>query len=372
MSYDRIVVKIGTSTLTGGSVHLEMPRVVDLVRQVSAMMDMGTKVVFVTSGAVAAGRELLNYPHLSKHIPGKQILASVGQPRLMSIYMDLFRMYGKVAAQVLLTRKDFIERRSYLNARSTVEGLLSQNVIPIINENDTVATEEIKFGDNDTMSAFVSGLIGADLLVLLTDQDGLYDMNPLTNEEARLIELVDAPVVPAYVWDAAGESGSGLGTGGMTTKVRAADIARRMGTSVMIANGNMADILVRIAAGERFGTVFRPTNTILESRKRYLMTGFRSNEASIILDAGAAKAVSHGKSLLPAGITGITGDFDRGDTVKMVSNNGEEIAIGMVNYSSQEVKRLCGAKASEIESILGYTYADEVIHQDNMIKGEIQ
>ncbi len=372
MSYERIVVKIGTSTLTGGSTHIEMPRMIDLVRQLSRMMDYGIKTILVSSGAVAAGRELLNYPHLSKHIPGKQILSSVGQPRLMSIYMDLFKMYGKTAAQVLLTRSDFKQRRSYLNARSTIEGLLDQNIIPIINENDPVATEEIKLGDNDTMSAFVSGLVGADLLVLLTDQDGLFDMNPANHSEAHLIELIDSAVVPPYVWEAAGGSQSGMGTGGMTTKVRAADMARRMGTSVMIANGEIVDVLIRIAAGERFGTVFRPTNTVPESRKRYLMTGFRSNDAAILLDAGAAGAVQKGKSLLPAGITDVQGEFDRGDTVKMIDQNNEEVAIGMVNYSSREVKRLCGVKASEIETILGYTYADEVIHQDNMIKGEME
>ncbi len=370
MAYERIVIKVGTSTLTGGSNHLDKPRLVDLARQLSVIASHGTMVTLVSSGAVAAGRELLNYPHLSKHIPGKQILASVGQPYLMSIYMDLFKIYNLAAAQILLTRNDFIHRKSYLNARNTIEGLLGQHVIPIINENDTVSTDEIRVGDNDMLSAYVSGLIGADLLVLLTDQDGLFDMNPELHAEAKLIDLVDGVEIPSFVWEAAGGSLTGMGTGGMLTKVRAADVARRMGTPVMIANGTIPDVLLRIAAGERFGTVFRATNTVLESRKRYLLTGFRSNEAAIILDSGATQAIKRGKSLLPAGIIGVQGEFDRGDTVRLVNNDGEEIAVGLVNYSASEIQKICGAKASEIETILGYTYADEVVHQDNMIKGK--
>ncbi len=369
MSYDRIVVKIGTSTITGGSSHVDLPRTIDLVRQLSWVMDRKVQVALVTSGAVAAGRELLNYPHLSKHIPGKQMLSAIGQPRLMSIYMDLFQMYGYVASQILLTRRDFTMRRSYLNARNTLEGLLNQGVLPIINENDTVATEEIRLGDNDTMSAFVSGLVGADLLVLLTDQDGLYEANPESDPAAKLIHTIDSPEIPPFVWEAAGGSSSGLGTGGMLTKVRAADIARRMGTEVMITNGSIPDILIRIAAGERFGTVFRPTNTIPESRKRYLLSGFRSNDAAILVDAGAEKAVCSGKSLLPAGIRQVSGAFDRGDTVRMLGRSGIEFAIGMVNYSSSDLQKIVGLKANEIETVLGYTYADEVIHHDFMIVG---
>lgn len=369
MAYDRIVVKIGTSTITGGSSQVDMPRLIDLVRQLAWMMDRKIQISLVTSGAVAAGRELLNYPHLSKHIPGKQMLSAIGQPRLMSIYMDLFRMYGYLASQILLTRRDFVQRRSYLNARNTLDGLLNQRVVPVINENDTVATEEIRLGDNDTMSAFVSGLVGADLLVLLTDQEGLFDSNPEANPEAKLIKTIDSPEIPEFVWEGAGGSASGLGTGGMLTKVRAADIARRMGTAVMITNGNIPDILIRIAAGERFGTVFRPTNTIPESRKRYLLSGFRSNDAAIVTDAGAEKAVRSGKSLLPAGIRRVQGEFDRGDTVRMLGSGGHEFAIGMVNYSSADLEKISGLKANEIEAVLGYTYADEVIHHDFMIVG---
>ncbi len=368
MSYHRIVVKIGTSTLTGGSNHLDMPRIIDLVRQISWMKSRKIQVSLVSSGAVAAGRELLNYPHLSKHIPGKQMLSAIGQPRLMSIYSELFHMYGHVAAQILLTRNDFVQRKSYLNARNTLEGLLDQGVMPIINENDAISTEEIRLGDNDTMSAFVSGLVGADLLILLTDQEGLFDMNPETNNDARIFETIDAAEIPAIVWEAAGGSHTGMGTGGMLTKVRAADIARRMGTTIMIANGSIEDVLIRIAAGERFGTVFRPTNTILESRKRYLLTGFRSNQAFIQLDEGAEKAVLRGKSLLPAGIIAVSGEFDRGDTIRMLGMHGDEVAIGMTNYSAEEVQKVCGAKANEVEAILGYSFADEVIHQDNMIR----
>ncbi len=367
MSYDRIVIKIGTSTITNGSSNVDMPKLIDLTRQISWMMHRGIQVTLVSSGAVAAGREILNFPHLSKHIPGKQMLSAIGQPRLMSIYMELFRMYGIVVSQILLTRSDFTNRKSYLNARNTLDGLLSQNVLPVINENDTIATDEIRLGDNDTMSAFVSGLIGADLLVLLTDQDGLFDSNPETDATAKVIKTIDSVEIPPAVWEAAGGSASGLGTGGMITKVRAADIARRMGTSIMIANGKVPDILIRIAAGERFGTVFRPTNTVLESKKRFLLTGFRSNNASIRVDNGAVKAILSGKSLLPAGIKEVTGEFDRGDTVRMVGPDGHEFAVGMVNYASNDLQKIIGLKANEIEGTLGYTFADEVIHHDFMI-----
>jgi glutamate 5-kinase len=371
MSYQRILIKIGTSTLTRGTNQLDLPKLIDIVRQVSVVQSRGVQMTLVSSGAVAAGRELLNYPIVAKHVPGKQLLSSIGQPRLMSIYSDLFKMYGHHVAQILLTRSDFVNRRSYLNARNTMECLLDQNVIPIINENDAIATDEIRLGDNDTMSAYVSGLIGADLLVLLTDQNGLFTDNPEKNADARLIDTVDTPDIHPFLWEAAGGSVSGLGTGGMHTKLRAADLARRMGTTTMIVNGAIEDIIIRIASGERFGTVFRPTNTVLESRKRYLLTGYNPGTSAITIDAGAEKAVHAGKSLLPAGIKSVSGEFDRGDTVKIVNEQEEEIILGMVNYSSEEIKKICGMKANQIESILGYCYTEEVVHRDNMIGSEI-
>lgn len=370
MSYHRIIIKIGTSTLTRGTKHLDKPLLIDIVRQISAVQARGVQMTIVSSGAVAVGREVLNFPNVSKHVPGKQLLSAVGQPHLMSIYSDLFQMYGHYVAQMLLTRSDFVHRKSYLNARNTIECLLEQNVIPIINENDAIATDEIRLGDNDTMSAYVAGLIGADLLILLTDQEGLYTENPEKNPDARLIDRVDTPEIHPSIWEAAGGSLSGLGTGGMITKLRAADLARRMGTTTMIVNGEIEDIIIRIAAGERFGTVFRPTNTIPESRKRFLLTGYHPGSAIIRVDAGAEKAIHAGKSLLSAGIKAVSGDFDRGDTVKIVNEQDEEVILGMVNYSSEEIKKICGVKANRIESILGYSYTEEVVHRDNMIGSE--
>lgn len=367
MKYQRIVIKIGTSTLTGGGAKIQMPRMIDLVRQLCALKERGVDVLLVTSGAVAAGRELLQFPVLSKHVPRKQMLSSIGQPRLMSMYMDLFAMYGSVAAQVLLTRSDLVHRTGYLNARNTMELLLRQGVVPIVNENDTIATDEIRLGDNDTLSAHIAGLISADLLVLMTDLDGLYDADPRMNLDATIVSIIDSAEIPPKIWTAAGGSKTDLGTGGMLTKVRAADIARRMGTIVKIVNGSQPDCLLQIADGALFGTTFTATNTVLESRKRYLMSGYRADGAGIVVDDGACSALERGKSLLPAGIADVRGAFERGDTVRILRLDESEVAIGMANYGREDVLRIRGKRAEEIESVLGYSFEDEVIHHDNMI-----
>lgn len=367
MKYQRIVIKIGTSTLTGGGAKIQMPKVIDLVRQLCALKDRGADVLLVTSGAVAAGRELLEYPVLSKHVPRKQMLSSIGQPRLMSMYMDLFSMYGSVAAQVLLTRSDLVHRMGYLNARNTIELLLQQGVVPVINENDTIATDEIRLGDNDTLSAHIAGLIGADLLILMTDLDGLYDADPRTNPDANFVSVVDGTEIPEKIWQSAGGSKTDLGTGGMLTKIRAADIARRMGTIVKIVNGAQPDCLLQIADGASFGTTFIATNTVLESRKRYLISGFRADGSGIVVDDGACSAIERGKSLLPAGVTDVRGTFERGDTVRILRLDGSEIGIGMANYSREDLLKIHGKQAEDIESVLGYSFGDEVVHHDNMI-----
>lgn len=365
--YKRIVVKIGTSTITGHTNKIDQPALIDLVRQICWLSEHGISVVLVSSGAVAAGREALGYPHFPKHIPGKQMLAAIGQPRLMAVYNKIFRMYGHNTAQILLTKNDFTIRSSYLNTRNTLDGLISEGVIPIINENDTVSINELKVGDNDSMSAMVAGLVGADLLILATDQEGLYTANPQEDPNAELIRCVDTPEIPESVWTAAGGSISGLGTGGMATKVIAADMARRMGTAVMVVNGALPDILIRIAQGEEPGTVFRPVNSVIESRKRYILTEYRAGNASVIVDTGAARAISAGKSLLPAGMRSVSGTFERGDTVRVVSTDGREVCIGVVNYASADLEKLTGARTDQIESILGYTFGDEVIHHDFMV-----
>ncbi|MEA4909241.1 MAG: glutamate 5-kinase [Anaerolineaceae bacterium] len=365
MDPQRIVIKFGTSTLTGGNSNLSQPQILDLVRQVSTLQRSGCEVILVSSGAMAAGRAALNYPDLPKHVPSKQMLAAVGQPKLMSLYEMFFDIYGLSIAQVLLTRNDLLDRRRFLNARNTVEALLSEKVIPIINENDTVATEEIRFGDNDNLSAQVANMAEADLLILLTDQPGLFTRDPRQHPDARLISLVEPPDIPDEVWEAAGGTSTGLGTGGMLTKLQAADLARRSGTRVVIAHGAEPDILVRICQGEAVGTTLLPATDRLESRKRFLLTGIRANGA-LQVDSGAVQALLAGGSLLPVGIIELKGEFERGDTVRVTDKSGKKVAIGLVNYSSRDLCRLCRKQSTQIESILGYTFGDEAIHHNNI------
>ncbi len=366
MDYHRIIVKFGTSTLTAGAPQLSLPRVVDLVRQMAALRAQGCQLILVSSGAIAAGREVLDFPELPGFIPAKQMLSAVGQPRLMGFYQQFFNIYGLVTAQVLLTNADLSDRRRYLNARNTLEALLDHGIVPIVNENDTVATEEIRFGDNDYLSALVASLVEADLLVLLTDQAGLYTEDPRKDPEAALIHEVEDVEIPEELWAAAGGSSNGLGTGGMFTKLKAADLARRTGTVVYIANGGDVDVLLHAAAGKQIGTRFPAITTHLESRKRYLLTGKRS-PGKISVDQGAVQALSQGRSLLPVGVRKIQGQFDRGDTVRVLSPAGKEIALGLVSYNSKDLAELQGRQSSEIEAILGYTFGDEVIHRNNLL-----
>ncbi len=365
-STHRIVVKLGTSTLTGGGKTISPPRLVDLARQVTAVQSLGHQVVLVSSGAIAAGRETLGFPTLPRYLPAKQMLAAVGQPRLMAIYEQYFAIYGTRVAQVLLTRADLADRRRYLNARNTFEALLKHNVLPIVNENDTLATEEIRFGDNDNLSAQVANLVEADLLVLLTDQDGLYTADPHQDANARLIEEVGAQPFSEELWRAAGGSASGLGTGGMLTKLQAADLARHSGTCVVIANGAQPDVLLRLARGEVLGTRVLPVGNKLEARKRYILSGSRA-AGEVCVDAGAARALAHGGSLLPAGVQSVTGDFEHGDPIRIVSTEGRALAVGLAGYGSDDLARICGRQSAEIETILGYSFGDEVIHRNNMI-----
>ena len=242
----RIVIKIGTSTLTAGKKELNLPTIVDLARQISKLLESGKEVVLVTSGAIAAGREIMGKNVRNLKIPAKQMLAAIGQPRLMEIYAQVFRIYGIPVAQVLLTRADLVQRRGYINARNTLTSLLENKILPIVNENDAVATEEIRVGDNDNLSALVANLVESDILILLTDQEGLYTGDPRSNAKAKLIKQITEPEIPEEIWQAAGGSGSDIGIGGMLTKIKAADLARRSGTTVIIAKGNDKDILPRL------------------------------------------------------------------------------------------------------------------------------
>jgi glutamate 5-kinase len=362
----RIIVKVGTSTLTDGSTRLSLARMADLVRQMSVQQDKGDEIILVSSGAIAAGREVLGFIDLPKYIPKKQMLAAIGQPRLMAIYEQLFRIYCKTVAQVLLTRVDLSDRRRFLNARNTLDALLRQKVVPIINENDTVATEEIRFGDNDSLSAQVANLVEADQLIMLTDQAGLYTDDPRQNNDAQLIKEIGSEGIGEELWKAAGGTQTGQGTGGMLTKLRAAELARQSGVVTTIAKGDIENIILRIANYEKIGTTIYPTNNKLETRKKYLLGGQFSN-ASVAVDDGAAGALARGGSLLPAGILSVAGSFERGDSIKVVNKNQKTIAVGMANYSNEDTSRILGLKSSEIDSVLGYSYGDEVIHHNNLV-----
>jgi glutamate 5-kinase len=366
MAYQRIVIKFGTSTLTAGTPFLALPHILDLVRQIAGLHAKGCEVILVSSGAVATGREALKFPELPKFIPSKQMLSAVGQPRLMGIYDQFFRIYDETVAQVLLTRSDLIDRHRYLNARNTLEALLSLRVIPVINENDTVATEEIRFGDNDNLSALVANLIEADLLVMLTDQPGLFTNDPRRDTGARLINEINTPEIPQEIWQAAGGTNSNLGTGGMYTKLSAADLARRSGTTVVIASGMDPDVLLRVVAVEPVGTRLMPVVSTMESRKRYLLAGKKST-GILQIDDGAVQAIMQGGSLLPVGVKDVKGKFERGDTVRVTTLLGKEVALGLVNYSAKDLSSFYGRQSAEIERLLGYTFGDEVIHRNNML-----
>lgn len=365
MKTQRIIVKVGTSTLTAGTPNLNLPRITSLAQQISALREMGAQVGLVSSGAIAVGRQRLGSAALPKSIPAKQMLAAIGQPRLMNVYEQLFEIYGMNVAQVLLTREDISDRRRYINARNTLESLLAQGVVPIINENDTVATEEICIGDNDNLSALVANLVEADLLIILTDQAGLFTANPARSKSAELIREIGSGDIAAEIWQAAGGSQNGLGTGGMFTKLQAADIARRSGTEVVIANGDEPDVLNRINAGEMLGTRIYAQVDKLESRKRFMLAG-AVRRAGLRVDAGAANALQSGGSLLPVGVSEVTGYFERGDIVKVKDMENKDRAIGLVNYGSEDIKKITGRKSSEIEALLGYGFGDEIIHHNNM------
>jgi glutamate 5-kinase len=362
----RIVIKLGTSTLTGGSNHISPPALIDMARQVQVLQKAGHQVIIVSSGAMAAGREKLGFPQLPKAIPAKQMLSAIGQPRLMALYEQLFDFYGLTIAQVLLTHADLSSRRSYLNARNTLLALLDHNVIPVVNENDTVATEEIRVGDNDNLSALVANLVDADWLVLLTDQHGLFTADPRTTPDAKLVEEVATAEIPERLWKAAGGKGTGLGTGGMVTKLQAADLARRCGATCLIANGGEADVLIRLVNGEKLGTRFLPAASAVESRKRYILSARRA-PGILTVDEGAAKALRRGGSLLPVGLVTVSGAFERGDTVRVLDPSEKEIARGIVNYPSRDLSQLARRRSEEIESILGYNFGDEIIHHNNLV-----
>ncbi len=360
-----IVVKFGTSMLTSGSKRLDPAHMIEVVRVLSGLKAKGHHIVVVSSGAVAAGREALGYPDLPRTIANKQMLASVGQTHLMNKWQQLFEIYGLHIGQILLTRADLEDRERFLNARDALGALIEQGIIPIINENDAVATAEIKVGDNDNLSARVAILSDADCLILLTDQKGLYTADPRSNPDARLISRVDkiTPEIKAL----AGDSVSGLGTGGMATKLQAAEIATRSGIEVIIASGDDPKIIESIVEGDYIGTSFSPESSPLEARKAWILAGPKP-KCSIIIDDGAVKALmKKGSSLLPKGIVDISGEFLRGDVVNIVSLDGKVIARGVSRYTSAEIKAVARHNSEEIESILGYEHGQVAVHRDDLV-----
>lgn len=363
--YQRIVVKFGTSVLTAGTPRLHRPQMVNLARQCAELHQRGRKLILVSSGAIAAGRERLNQPGPSPNLAHKQMLAAVGQTTLMAAWEQFFAIYGLHVGQMLLTRADVERRGRYLNARATLTALLDHQIIPIINENDAVATEEIRVGDNDNLSALVATLAEADLLILLTDQPGLYTADPRTNPSAQLIPEV--ATIDDNLRQLAGGSVSGLGVGGMATKLQAAAMARLAGVDVVIASGQVPDVILRLAEGELLGTRFPATQTTLESRKKWILAGPKP-AGYIRIDAGATEALlGRGRSLLPAGIISVTGMFQRGDTVTIQTENDSELARGLVQYTSDELQRIAGHQSEAIETILGYTYGAVAVHRNDLI-----
>ena len=370
MGYHRIVVKLGTNLLTAGSDRLDLETMASLVGQIARLHKEGVGMVVVSSGAIAAGRQRLGITkdQEQREIPFKQVLAAVGQSRLMDAYDQLFCWHEIIIAQTLLTRADLSDRVRYLNARNTLLSLLELKAIPIVNENDVVAGEEIqetRFGDNDNLSALVANLVDADLLMLLTDTAGLYTADPNRDPDARIIERVER--IDAHIEKIAGASLSGRGTGGMITKIEAAKIATASGVAVVIASGHVPDVRVRLAKGESIGTYFQPVASRLESRKRWLVS--QLSRGKLFVDEGAVAALrKQNRSLLPAGITKVSGEFERGDVVSIVeSATGEKLACGICNYSSGDIARIKGAHSDKIAEILGHQYGAEVVHRDNLV-----
>jgi glutamate 5-kinase len=361
----RVVVKIGSSLLTDGGRGLNREAIAAWVKQMAQLRQQGVDVVLVSSGSVAEGMSRLKLKSRPKTLHELQAAASVGQMGLVRRFEDEFQEHGLLAAQVLLTHDDLSDRQRYLNARSTLLTLLDFGVVPVINENDAVATEEIRFGDNDTLGALVANLVEADLLILLTDQLGLYDANPSLNPEAKLIRHIS---VNEGLLDAvAGGSISGLGRGGMSTKVRAARLAARSGAATVIVSGKLDDVITEVISGADLGTYLIPDIAPLAARKQWL-AGQLQLKGSVTLDDGAVKILqSAGKSLLAVGVKTVEGHFQRGDLVSCRDSQGQEIARGLINYGADEAAKIAGKPSSEFESLLGYADDEELIHRDNLV-----
>jgi len=363
-----VVAKLGTNLLTGGQENLDLEVMAALVGQIARLRQQGLEVLVVSSGAIAAGRHTLNVNRVGRDIPFRQVLAAVGQSRLMHTYEQLFESHGITVAQALVTRGDLSQRVGYLNVRNTLLALVELGVVPIINENDVVAVEEIGeevFGDNDNLSAMVANLVDADLLALLTDIDGLYTADPRRDSRATLIPRVDR--IDAAIEALAGETPSTRSRGGMATKIQAAKLATASGIDVAIANGKAPEILSRLIGGETMGTFFPAHHSRVESRKRWMLSAL-SQQDRLVIDDGAVNVLrNQGKSLLPAGVKAVEGDFQRGDIIYITDTEGAGIACGIVNYSSKDLQVIKGANSKRIHDLLGYEYGQEVVHRNNLV-----
>ncbi|CAG9297284.1 glutamate 5-kinase [Celerinatantimonas diazotrophica] len=365
MSKKTIVVKLGTSVLTGGKTRLDRAHMIELVRQCQHLHQQGHRVVLVSSGAIAAGRELIKLGHSKLSISEKQMLAAVGQCRLIRVWDNLFALYELKVGQLLLTRADLEDRERYLNARDALQAVLEHGIVPIINENDAVATNEIKVGDNDNLSARVAMLADADHLLLLTDQRGLFTADPRKHPDAQLIKEVK--IIDDTLRRLAGDSVSGLGTGGMYTKLQAADIARRAGINVTIAAGRAEAVIERVINGEEVGTRFPGLVNPLEHRKLWILAGPPA-QGKITIDEGASRAIlERGSSLLPKGIKDVSGDFHRGAVLNIYNPEQQLIARGLSRYKAEDLRVLQGHHSDQIESLLGYQYGDVAIHRDDLV-----
>ncbi len=364
-SAHRWVIKIGSALLTDNGVGLNRDNIAKWVQQIAHLRQQGMEILLVSSGAVAEGMCRLGWQRRPHALHAQQAAAAVGQMGLVQAWESSFSQYGLHTAQILLTHDDLSNRHRYLNARSTIRSLLQLGVVPVINENDTVVTDEIRFGDNDTLAALAANLVEADHLIILTDQQGLFDRDPRQHTEAQLIDEAAADDEKLDVM--AGAAGGLLGRGGMATKLRAARLAARSGTCTVIASGREPDALLRIRSAENIGTLLTANQMPLAAHKQWL-AGHLQLRGKLVLDEGAVKVLkTAGKSLLAVGVIGVEGRFGRGEVVACVDSNGREVARGLVNYPAEEVKRLLGQSSDHIEKILGYVAEPELIHRDNMV-----
>lgn len=362
----RIVIKVGTSTITYANGKRNFSQIDRLAREISDLQNQGKEMILVTSGAVAVGVDRMGLPGKPKTIPGKQAAAAVGQGVLMHTYEKFFADYGQIVAQVLITKTEAIDRHRYTNTRNTFMELMRQRVIPIVNENDVVALDELKIGDNDNMSALVAGIVDADLVIILSDVDGLYTANPQTHPDAVIVpEVVE---ITSEIEASAGGVGSARGTGGMATKIQAAKAATSSGIHLVIASGTEKNAITRVLQGEELGTLFVSRENRLQFRKRWLAFGAKI-AGSIVVDDGCAKAIrkAGGCSILPAGVFAVQGEFLPGSTVSVIDKDAHELARGLVHYSSAELEQIKGCNSGEIANILGHKNFDEVIHRDDLV-----